>query len=93
MLDDKIQICYWPMMRQSDGQVVFLYAHWGQLFYIDIGLPVQASALPGGGGEVGCGGGGGWGDRAEGWKTICTLMTKIKIFLKDIRKCEGAKAF
>jgi hypothetical protein len=43
----------------GDGQVAFLYAHWGQLFYIDIGLPVQASALPGGGG--GGLGGGGWG--------------------------------
>ncbi len=45
--------CYRPMMRQRDGQVVFLYAHWGQLFYIDIGLPVQASAFPGGNGRGG----------------------------------------
>jgi hypothetical protein len=57
-------------MRQSDGQVVFLYAHWGQLFYIDIGLPVQASALPGGNG-------GRWGDREEGWKSTVTIERKV----------------
>ena len=81
MLDDKIQICYWPMMRQSDGQVVFLYAHWGQLFYIDIGLPVQASALPGGNG----GGGGDW---EEGWKSTVTIERKVVTILNFHYSCK-----